>query len=231
MLESTVREAWTLVKGLPEDTTHFGRWIRGIAVRTSVRHLEKQGLWGADAQIRYQEDRAVSTSLAAEVEAIIASRCFGYDVHEHIAYCFTCVGRSIPPGRFAVIIMHDVLGLSVEECAATLELGREECREALTLGREEMSNTFSSICGLAGGSSCNECDGFRSRAREGDNGPELPDLTDDWPKRLSIVVDSEIDAGRSQLLHDILWRRTADAEAERQGRRRRATPRDALRTT
>jgi RNA polymerase sigma-70 factor, ECF subfamily len=57
-----------------------------------------------------------------EVGAAYGASDFVYEAKEHIACCFTCVGRSLEPEEQAAVVLVEVLGLPAREAAKSMGL-------------------------------------------------------------------------------------------------------------
>ena len=78
---------------------------------------------------------------------------------------------------------------------------------------------FDDLCRLVNKrGACWQCKGLRE-LHEGDKrGPEIPDLEsgpDSYKVRLRVVRHADVDGGRTQAFHDLVWRRMARTEQRR----------------
>jgi RNA polymerase sigma-70 factor (ECF subfamily) len=149
--------------------------------------------------------------------AAVSDPAFSYEAHEHIAYCFTCVGRSLEPDAQAVLVAREVLGLSNLETARAVGISESLVRHRLSAARQQMTERFDGLCSLVNKNGvCYQCSGLREIAppqRQGAPVPAIRNLDD----RIAIVREADVDNGASQPMHDIFWRRTAELEAEGRG--------------
>lgn len=98
--ESLVR-AWEAMASFRVEAS-FGTWLCAIGIRLAVDHLRRNKAWRTEAQVIYSNECVKSDALRSEVIAVIADPAFTYEAKEHIAYCFSCVGRSLAPEEQAV---------------------------------------------------------------------------------------------------------------------------------
>lgn len=75
---------------------------------------------------------------------------FAFDVREHIAFCFTCVGRSLPPEQQAAIVLREVFEYSNREAARIAGVTESVLRHHLSAGRKSMKETYDGLCALVG---------------------------------------------------------------------------------
>jgi RNA polymerase sigma-70 factor (ECF subfamily) len=150
-----------------------------------------------------------------EILNLVAAPDFSFDAHEHIAACFTCVGRSLPPVQEAALVLREIFEYTNQEAADALGVTEPVLRNHLAAARASMEKTYEGLCALVNKQGiCHQCAGFRNTAGEGRKGPEVRPLgvEGDGPeerfrKRLAIVRDAPFAGGRSQKLHDLLFDR------------------------
>lgn len=208
--EATFR-AWQGLASF-EGESKFSTWLCAIGVRQSIDHLRSRKRWRARAQVVYQQACAEDADLAGEVVATLADPEFRFSVAEHIAYCFSCVGRSLPPEDQAALLLREVMGLGNREAAKLLDLGEPAFQHSLESARRAMQQEFEGLCALVSPQgTCYQCKGLRNGTPEERQGDELPTLAS-FDERLAFVRSANLDTGASQLLHDLFWRRTSQLE-------------------
>lgn len=216
LVQESVLRAWESIATFRGEA-RFGTWLCAIGTRQALDHLRRQKAWRVEAQVVYSNECFKSEALQSEVMAVFADPAFAYEAREHIAYCFTCVGRSLTPERQAVLVMREVLGLSAHEAAHALGITESVLRHHLSAARDEMNVRFESLCSLVNkGGVCYQCKGLREATpAERQGGPIPPVQTLD--ARLDVVRGADIDSGASQALHDLFWRRTKEIEDSGRG--------------
>lgn len=194
-----------------------GTWLCSIGTRLAIDHLRARKRWRERAQTIFAAECLEDEAVAGDVGRALSDPTFAYDVNEHIAYCFTCVGRSLAPEAQAALVLRDVLELSNDEAAAALDLNRSTFRHRLAEARQQMQQRFEGLCALVNKQgACWQCAGLREVAPEDRRGP-APPTTLDWPRRLAVVREAALDRGRSQSLHDVFFRHTETQEQEGRG--------------
>lgn len=211
--ESSFR-AWQSLASFRGDA-RFGTWLCAIGVRQSIDHLRRKKRWRARAQVAYQNACTEDADLAGEVVSTLADPEFSFSVAEHIAYCFSCVGRSLPPEQQAALLMREVMELGNRESARLLELSESVFRHHLADARRTMEREFEGLCSLSNQKGvCYQCKGLRNATPEERQGPEPPAIAS-LDQRIGIVRSADLDSGASQLLHDLFWLRTEQLEETR----------------
>ena len=158
-------------------------------------------------------------------KALVRDPSFQFDAREHIAFCFTCVSRSLPPDDHAALMLKDVFDLSNDDGADTLGLSRSVFRHRVSAARQQMQTRFDGLCALVNKKgACWQCAGLRELSHSEGRGEEpaavLPPGRAPEPhyrSRLRVVQDAELHAGKSQSLHDALFRLIDQVEKRRAG--------------
>ena len=175
-----------------------GTWLCSIGARLAVDHLRARKRWRERAQIIFARACKDSEEQAARVGQALSDPAFSFDVNEHIAYCFTCVGRTLEPEAQAALVLRDVLELGNDEAALALGLSRSVLRHRLTEARQTMQDTFAGLCALVNKQgACWQCAGLREASPEGRQGPEIPSRVD-WSERLVRIRKAALDEGKSR---------------------------------
>jgi RNA polymerase sigma-70 factor (ECF subfamily) len=184
-----------------------------IATHLSLDHLRARARWRVDAQPLAKEDCiAQKSSLHRELIATAGDPSFAFDVSEHIAFCFTCVARSLSPEMEAALVLIEVFDLSHADAAAALGVTESVLRHHLAAARSEMETAFEGLCALVNKTgACHQCKELRDitpEARQGSTPPNLGGGSADerWQRRLTVVRGANLEGGRSRELHDLLFR-------------------------
>ena len=135
---------------------------------------------------------------------------FAYEVREHISYCFTCVGRSLPPDELAALVLRDVIDMSARDASTALNVSDSVLRHRLAAARKSMQDRYDGLCSLVSKTGvCYQCKGLQMIAPEDRKGGPVPDL-DDFEARCAVVRGS--DSVSMEDLHNVFWRRTKEIE-------------------
>lgn len=215
VVQKATTAAWEAIASFRGESS-FSTWLCSIGIRKAVGHLRRQKRWRTEAQVAYANECYHSPALRTEVFSVLSNPAFTYEADEHIAYCFTCVGRSLPLQEQAALVMREVLGMSNREAAKALGLSESVLRHHLTSARRTMEQGFDGLCSLVNKQGvCYQCKGLRDAAPAQRQDKEIPVISN-FEQRLQVVCQANIDAGRSQPMHDLFRRGTR--ECEEQGR-------------
>jgi RNA polymerase sigma-70 factor (ECF subfamily) len=192
-------------------------WLCAIGARLAIDHLRERKRWRERAQVIYASRCLESETLGREVGAALHDPHFTFQVAEHIAYCFTCVGRSLEPEAHAAIVLRDVLDIGNDDAAKALGMTRSVFRHHLARARGHMSETYEGLCALVNkNGACWQCAGLRDAAPEGRKGPPAPSNVA-WTERLKIVQEATNGPGLAGRLHDVFFKHTETQEQARLG--------------
>lgn len=215
LIQDVTLKAFERIETLRAEAAFKG-WLFSIATRTCIDHLRKQKTWRPLSQSYAEQECAEDASLRQEVVDTTRDPQFAFDVHEHISFCFTCVGRSLEPMQQAAIVLREVFGFSNQEAADILDVTEPVLRHHLSAGRKHMEEAFEGLCALVNKKGvCHQCSGFRQATAEPKRGPSLPVLqgSDPWAARLEAVRAKHFEGGVSEPLHTLLFNRIRRLES------------------
>ncbi len=209
VLQEALVKSWKGI-GTFDGRAAFSTWLTAIVANAATDHLRARKRWRTEAQVAYANLCAGSDDLSAEVVSAASSTEFAYEVREHIAYCFACVGRSLPADEQAALVLRDVMDLSAREAATVLGISDSVLRHRLAAARTAMQDRFDGLCALVGKQGiCHQCAGLRMLAPSGKQGGAFPDVAE-LADRMAVVRSAE--PGSMAGLHAVFWRRTKEAE-------------------
>ena len=81
-----------------------------------------------------------------------------FEIKEHIAFCFTCVSRSLPLEQQLALLLKEVYGFKVKEIAQIIDQSDAMVKYYLHLGRSKMIEIFDHRCALINKNGvCHQC--------------------------------------------------------------------------
>ncbi|MCH9687958.1 MAG: RNA polymerase sigma factor [Deltaproteobacteria bacterium] len=189
-------------------------WMFSILTRVCIDHLRARQRWRPLAQHHTQtHPDTPHHEVVAQLQAPEAR----FEAREHIAFCFSCVSRSLPPEESAAVLLREVFGFGNREAAQICGVSESVLRHRLSAGRSAMQDAFAGLCGLVGKQGvCYQCAGLRDRAPETKRGGPVPALEGDaegsYRRRLTIVRDADLQGGDSADLHRLMFRLIGEVE-------------------
>ncbi|MBG6173136.1 RNA polymerase sigma-70 factor (ECF subfamily) [Labrenzia sp. EL_208] len=214
ILQEALAKAWSNMSNF-EERSSFATWVTSIVTRTAIDHLRRQKRWRTEAQVAYANSCAQSDELSNEVVGAITDPEFAYEVREHISYCFTCVGRSLPVDEQAALVLRDVMDLSAREASTVLGISDAVLRHRLSAARRAMEDKYDGLCALVSKQGiCHQCAGLKMASGEPADPADFPDVSR-LAARMAVVRKAE--PGSMAGLHAVFWRRTKDIEESGKG--------------
>lgn len=214
IVQETLLSAYQNLDGFRGEAS-FRTWIFSIATRKCLDHLRARKQWSANAQSVGARAHLDSDELMAEIENAAARPGFRYEYREHIAYCFSCIGRSLPPIEAGAVLLREMFEFTNDEAAQILDLSLSTFRHRLASGRAQMIAIFEQRCALVNKQGvCWQCDALRRHLPEDRRGSPVKPLRESeedstevlFSRRLTIVREAAFGTGTSQELHDYLLR-------------------------
>ena len=158
-------------------------WLFSIVTRLGIDKLRTAKRWQTQALVEACDERGRES-----VGLKFADPSISFDVQQHIAFCFTCVGRSLDPRHQAALLLREVYGLENAEAAQAMELTEPTYRHALAEGRATMKAEYDGLCSLVNKrGACYQCRALREASPEGRKGPALPEEPLAWEERFARV--------------------------------------------
>jgi RNA polymerase sigma-70 factor, ECF subfamily len=203
--------------------SRFKTWVFGIATHVCLDHLRGKKRWRVEAQLEGEREAHANPERIERLGVLMSQPDFVYEIREHIAFCFTCIGRTLSAEEQAAIMLREVLGFSNQESAAILELSEPVFRHRLSSARAAMIDSYAGLCQLINKTgACWQCRGLRELAPEDHRGPDLvqievaPGLSvtaeNLFEARLKIVREADLEGGKTRALHDLFYERTTARE-------------------
>ncbi len=206
VLQDTLLKAVERFESLRADAA-FKSWIFQIATRTCLDHLRKKKRWRPFSQHYAEVECDGNVEERQKVIDSVRDADHAYDVREHIAFCFTCVGRSLEPEHQAALVLREILGFSNREAADVLGVTESVLRHRLSDARKSMRESFAGLCTLVSKEGlCWQCASFRKVTDKGRKGPDLPVLSENsWIERVAIARENHFVDGAASGLQDVLF--------------------------
>lgn len=215
--QAALAKAWKAIDRF-DGKSAFSTWLTAIANRAAIDFLRSQNRWRAESQIAYANLCAESEEWQAEVIGPMSEPGFSFDARQHVAYCFVCIGRSLPPDEQAALVLRDIMEFSNREAANVLGTSESVLRHRLSTARQAMKGRYEGLCALVSKTGiCHQCAGLGMAAEAvGAGKTDLPDV-DSFARRVEIVRAQNPHRMSNRSLQDVFFRRCKDIEEERLG--------------
>ena len=214
LVQDSLLKAHQSLAGFREDAS-FSTWMFAILTRRCLDHLRKRRRWRWDAQV---QTRADPDAPHAKILGMLRAPEAQFDAREHIAFCFSCVSRSLPPEEAAAIFLREVYGYGNREAAKICGISESVLRHRLSAGRRAMQDAYEDLCGLINKNGvCHQCAGLRDQVAPERRGAPIPPIPRDpdegYRVRLRVVEDARIADGELGELHRIMARAIEASES------------------
>ena len=205
----------------------FKSWVFGITTHVCLDYLREKKRWRVEAQLLGEQEADAAPEGHAAGREVLEQPEFVYEVREHIAFCFSCVARSLPPEEQAALMLKEVLGFTSEEGAGILRVSEPVFRHRLAAARAQMIQDFEGLCALINKTGvCHQCRTLREFASGVHRGADLVQIEvapgvalnpeNLFDARLAIVREAHLEDGRTRALHDVFFRYLALQEESRE---------------
>jgi RNA polymerase sigma-70 factor (ECF subfamily) len=204
----------------------FKSWLFGIATHVCLDHLRAKKRWRVEAQSIGEKEATADPQRIDHITALMQQPGFSFEIREHIAFCFSCIARTLPPEEQAALMLKEVLGFTAQEAAGILGVSEPVFRHRLSAGRATMIEDYNGLCALINKSGvCYQCNALQQIAGEGHRGADLVQIEvapgvamnaeNLFDARLEIVRDADLETGRTRVVHDLFYSSLAQREESR----------------
>jgi RNA polymerase sigma-70 factor (ECF subfamily) len=158
-------------------------WLFSIVTRTAIDHLRARRRFRAQVMIDACDERGRQSMGHAFTDPSVS-----FDVNEHIAFCFGCIGRTLEPEESVALVLREVIGLGNDESAKACGVSEPIFRHRLTTARTTMAGEYEGLCALVNKDGpCHQCKTLREVAPAAQKGPALPSAPLTWDARTQIA--------------------------------------------
>ncbi|MGD0403525.1 MAG: RNA polymerase sigma factor [Candidatus Acidiferrales bacterium] len=204
----------------------FKSWVFGIATHVCLDHLRKRKRWRVEAQLLGEKETLADQEKIDGLLRLMHQPEFRYEIREHIAFCFSCISRTLPPEEQAALMLREVLGFTGEEAAGILSVSEPVFRHRLAAARAKMIEDYDGLCALINKTGmCHQCRGLREAAGEGYRGADLVQIevapgvavTAEtlFDARIGIVRSADLESGGTRTMHDLFFENLSRREESR----------------
>ena len=171
-------------------------WIFAIASNLTKDHLRSKKRWPENVTDICKEAAMNNPEFFGEAMQIRQTSPQGkFEIKEHIAFCFTCVSKSLPLEQQLVILLKEVYDFKVKEIAQIIDQTEAMIKYFLHTGRTKMVSVFDKRCALINKEGvCHQCTEL--------NGIFNPDQKAE-EELVKIKMVKEADGGNKEHLFDL----------------------------
>jgi RNA polymerase sigma-70 factor (ECF subfamily) len=224
--EDLLQECWIRgqrgIGGFREGASALKAWWFGIASHLALDYLRQRKRWRVEAQLFAEQETDAQPDELEGLSAMMSEPDFRYEVKEHVAFCFTCVGRTLGPDEEASLLLREVFEFSNAEAARMLGVSEPILRHKLSSARRQMTEHFDGLCQLINKTGlCYQCVTLGEFAPEGSRSElitriepaELSEALLDG--RIAMVKAANLEYGGTAKLHAAFFQSISAQEEER----------------
>ena len=124
-------------------------WVFAIAANLVKDLLKSQRRWPETVTDICKEAALNNAQFFQEAMQIQQTSPQGqFEIKEHIAFCFTCVAKSLPIEQHLALLLREVYGFKVKEIAQIMGQTDAMVKYYLHIGRSKMIDIFEQRCSL-----------------------------------------------------------------------------------
>ena len=195
-----------------KGNSRFKTWLFGIATHVCLDHLRRKKRWRVETQLEGETRVGNDPDALEQLGGLMSRPDFVFEIREHVAFCLSCVGRTLEPEEQAALMLREVLAFTSREAAEILDVTESVFRHRLSSARSLMCTAYEGLCQLINKTGvCYQCKGLREHAPEENQGRDLAaitlapglDLTPDTllDARIRIAREADLEDGKTRLLH------------------------------
>lgn len=134
-------------------------WIFSIASNLAKDLLKSQNRWPETVTDICREEALNDRQFFQEAIQIRDTSPQGkFEIKEHIAFCFTCVSKSLPLEQHIALLLKEVYSFKVKEIAQIMHLSEAMVKYYLHTSRKRMMEIFDQRCSLINKQGiCHQC--------------------------------------------------------------------------
>jgi RNA polymerase sigma-70 factor (ECF subfamily) len=145
--------------GTFREESSLKTWLFAIASNLAKDNLRAQKRWAENVTDITKAAALSNKQFFAEAMHIRATSPQGqFEAREHIAFCFTCISKSLPLEQQLCVFLKEVYEFKVNEIAVILDTTEAMVKYYLHAGRTKMIQVFDGRCALIGKQGvCHQC--------------------------------------------------------------------------
>ena len=204
----------------------FKSWLFGIATHVCLDHLRHKKRWRVEAQLLGEKETGADPEKHNGLVQLMRQPEFRYEIREHIAFCFSCIARTLPPEEQAAVVLKEILGFTAAEAAAILQVSEPVFRHRLAAARGTMIEDYHGLCALINKTGiCHQCRGLRDFAGDAHRSAEFVQIevgpgvavTEEnlFDARMVIARQADLEDGHTRTMHDLFYENLSAREESR----------------
>jgi len=158
LLQDTYIKAVENLAGWRGDAS-LSTWLFAIATNLAKDHQRARRRWSEKVTDIAREAALADREFFQTTMHIHATSPQGsFEIKEHIAFCFTCIAKSLPLEQQVALLLKEVYEFKVAEIARIMDISEAMTKYYLHAGRVKMVQVFDGRCSLINKEGvCHQC--------------------------------------------------------------------------
>jgi RNA polymerase sigma-70 factor (ECF subfamily) len=132
----------------PAEEVDLRKWLFRITSNLAIDELRRRRTWAETALLDAREDAEGDPQFVAASVAMRGTQEVVAIAREHLAFCFSCVLRSLVAHRAAALLLAEVYGFSIRDSASILAASAGQVKNWLQEARDAMRSRHIDRCAL-----------------------------------------------------------------------------------
>jgi RNA polymerase sigma-70 factor (ECF subfamily) len=133
---------------LPPDEGQVRAWLFRVVTNLAIDHLRRHSTWKELVLVDARERAVADPAFVAESRQMRGSPELAAIAREHLAVCFACTLRNLPPLHAAALLLKEVNGFSTAETAEALGASPIQVKNWVQQARRRMKERYAHTCAL-----------------------------------------------------------------------------------
>lgn len=132
-----------------ENKSSLKTWVFSIAANHTKNFLRSKKRWTDNVTDIGKEAAIASPDFMQRIGAVNQNSAHGaFVLQEHINFCFTCIGKTLPIEQQVVVLLKEIYGFKISEITEITSETEGVVKHALFNGRQTMISIFEKRCSL-----------------------------------------------------------------------------------
>jgi RNA polymerase sigma-70 factor, ECF subfamily len=142
-----------------ESKSSLKTWVFSIAANHTKNFLRSKKRWTDNVTDIGKEAALSSPNFMQRIGEVSQNSTHGaFVLQEHINFCFTCIGKTLPIEQQIVILLKEIYGFKVSEISEITGETKGGVKHTLSNGRQTMISIFEKRCSLVNKKGiCHQC--------------------------------------------------------------------------
>jgi len=134
-------------------------WVFSIATNLARDHFRGKQRWSVDCMTNAADHAKATPELMHRLFEVSEKSPAGkMEIKEHIDFCFTCIGKTLPIENQIALILKDIYNFKVAEIMQIMDLSEGKVKHAIADARNMLIHIFDRKCALVSKTgACYQC--------------------------------------------------------------------------